>query len=155
MRAILFDLPHVIPLARARLADSPVAGRVDFVAGDFDTDPLPRGADLVWLSAIIHQNSPAKNRELYARVARSIEPGGWLYIRDIVLDASRTRPVAGAMFAVNMLAGTAGGNSYSFEEIEHDLRNTGFVDIELMRRDEGMHSIVRTRKGRRSWAVRQ
>jgi hypothetical protein len=142
-RAIIFDLPHVIPLARARLAASPVADRVDFVAGDFYSDPLPRGADLVWLSAIIHQNSPAQNRELYARIARSIEPGGWLYIRDIVLDASRTRPVAGALFAVNMLAGTAGGNSYSFEEIERDLLDTGFVYVELIRRDEGMHSIVR------------
>lgn len=146
-RATIFDLPHVIPLARARLSESQVADRVDFVAGDFYTDPLPAGADLVWVSAIIHQNSRDQNRDLFQRIADAIEPGGWIYIRDIVLDESRTRPVAGALFAVNMLTATPGGNSYTFDEMRSDLTATGFADVELVRQDEGMHSVVRARCG--------
>ncbi len=142
-RAMIFDLPHVIPLARQRLAGTPIGARVELVPGDFYSDPLPKGADLVWVSAIIHQNSPEQNRTLYGRIAAAIQPGGWIYIRDIVLDASRTAPVAGALFAVNMLAATPGGNSYSFGEIAADLHSAGFVNVELVRRDEGMHSIVR------------
>jgi hypothetical protein len=145
-RATIFDLPHVIPLARARLSATTVADRVEFVAGDFYTDPLPRGADLVWVSAIIHQNSPTQNRQLYQRIAEALEPGAWLYIRDVVLDSSRTQPVAGAMFAVNMLAATAGGNSYTLADIESDLLSAPFADVELLRRDQGMHSIVRARR---------
>lgn len=144
-RAIIFDLPHVIPMAISRLSQSPVADRVDYVAGDFYADPLPAGADLVWVSAIIHQNSRGQNRDLYARIAAALEPGGWIYIRDVVLDASRISPVAGALFAVNMLAATEGGNSYTFEEIESDLLEAGFTNVELARRDQGMHSIVRAR----------
>ena len=140
---IIFDLPHVIPMARARLSESSVADRVDFVAGDFYSDPLPTGADLVWVSAIIHQNSPAQNRQLYARIAEAIQPGGWVYIRDIVLDASRTAPVAGALFAVNMLTATESGNSYTFDEMESDLTGAGFTNVELVRQDEGMHAVVR------------
>lgn len=151
-RAVIFDLPHVIPMARQRLAALGAAQRVDFVAGDFYTDALPRGADLVWVSAIIHQNSPQENRELYRRIAEAIEPGGWIYIRDIVLDASRNRPVAGALFAVNMLAATPGGNSYTLDEIERDLLDAGFTDVEQVRRDEGMHSIVRARFGNKESA---
>ena len=113
------------------------------MAGDFYTDPLPSGADLVWVSAIIHQNSPTQNRQLYARIAQAIQPGGWVYIRDIVLDESRTAPVAGAMFAVNMLTATKSGNSYTLEEMESDLTGAGFTHVELVRRDEGMHSVVR------------
>lgn len=146
--AVIFDLPHVIPMAQTRLSESHVADRIEFVAGDYHTDPLPRGADLVWISAIIHQNSPAQNRDLFARVAEAIEPGGWVYIRDIVLEPSRTAPLAGALFAVNMLAATEGGNSYTFEEIESDLSGAGFTDVELVRRDPGMHSVVRARLGK-------
>ncbi|MHB0956755.1 MAG: methyltransferase [Pirellulaceae bacterium] len=144
-RAIIFDLPHVIPLARERFAALPIADRVDLCPGDFYTDELPRGADLAWVSAIIHQNSPEQNRALYRRIAAALEPQGWIYIRDMVMEPSRTAPVAGALFAVNMLSATEGGNSYSLAEIENDLRSAGFVDVQLVRRDAGMHSIVRGR----------
>jgi spermidine synthase len=144
-RAIIFDLPHVIPLARQRLADTPEAERIGLVGGDFYQDHLPRGADLAWVSAIIHQNSPDQNRALYRRIAAALPPSGWIYIRDMVLEPSRTRPVAGALFAINMLSATAGGNSYTLSEIRDDLQSAGFADVELVRRDEGMHSVVRAR----------
>jgi SAM-dependent methyltransferase len=144
-RAILFDLPAVIPLARERLTAGGVADRVALVAGDFDRDPLPRGADLVWLSAIIHQNSPDENRVLYRRVAEALEPGGRVLIRDIVMDESHTSPVAGALFAVNMLVATAGGGTYTLAEIREDLQDAGFEDVQLVRRDEGMHAVVSAR----------
>ena len=52
----------------------------------------------------------------------------------------------GALFAVNMLVGTQGGGTYTFEEIREDLEAAGFTDAALLRRDEGMHSIVTARK---------
>jgi precorrin-6B methylase 2 len=146
-RAIIFDLPHVIPLARARMAEAGVGSRVKFVEGDFYQDALPEGADLVWLSAIIHQNSREQNRALFARAHDALPPGKWIYIRDVVLDGSRTSPIAGALFAVNMLAATEGGNCYAFDEIAADLQQAGFRDVELVRPDEAMHSVVRARAG--------
>ena len=116
---------------------------MELCAGDFYSDDLPRGADLAWVSAIIHQNSPEQNRALYGRIAAALDPQGWIYIRDIVMEPSRTAPVAGALFAVNMLSATEGGNSYSLAEIQDDLQSAGFTDVQLVRRDEGMHSIVR------------
>jgi hypothetical protein len=145
-RVMIFDLPQVISMARARFAASPFADRVELYAGDFFTDDLPRGADLAWVSAIIHQNSPEQNRELYRRVAAALEPQGRIFIRDIVMEPSRTAPVAGALFAVNMLSATKGGGTYRFTEIQEDLESAGFADVQLVRRDEGMHSIVRARK---------
>lgn len=144
-RAILFDLPAVIPLARERLTACGVADRVELVAGDFYRDPLPPGADLVWLSAIIHQNSPDENRALYRRVAEALEPGARVLIRDIVMDESHTSPVAGALFAVNMLVATAGGGTFTLAEIRADLQAAGFDDVQLVRRDEGMHAVVAAR----------
>ena len=144
-RAIIFDLPYVIPMARECFATSPFADRIELCAGDFYTDDLPKGADLAWVSAIIHQNSPDQNRALYRRIAAALEPQGWIYIRDIVMEPSRTAPVAGALFSVNMLSATEGGNSYCWTEIQEDLQSAGFADVQLVRRDEGMLSIVRAR----------
>jgi hypothetical protein len=145
-RAILFDLPHVIPMARKKITEAGFGERTEFVAGDFHTDRLPAGADAAWVSAIIHQNSRQQNRALYRRVAEAIVPGGWILIRDVVMDDGRTEPVAGALFAVNMLVGTEAGNSYTLTEIREDLEGSGFAEVELVRHDEGMHSVVRARR---------
>lgn len=144
--AVLFDLPEVIPLARERLAAAGLIDCVTLVAGDYNVDLLPAGADLAWLSAVAHQNSREENQSLYARIHDALAPGGTLVIRDIVMDPSRTSPPSGALFAVNMLVATEGGNSYTLDEFRDDLAGAGFVDIELIHEGEWMNSLVRARK---------
>jgi len=145
-QATLFDLPSVIPLARSRLTEAGVAHRVQFAGGDFLKDPLPMGADLAWVSAIVHQNSREQNRLLFAKVFGALRAGGRLGIRDIVMDESRTQPVAGALFAVNMLVATEGGGTFTFRELCEDLESANFTGVALARQDEGMNSVVVARK---------
>jgi hypothetical protein len=145
--AVLFDLPQVIPLARQRLARAGLADRVSLVAGNFETDELPGGADFAWLSAIAHQNSRAQNRVLYRKICLALVAGGTLAIRDTVMDASRTQPPAGALFAVNMLVGTEGGGTFTFDEFQEDLTAAGFAEVQLVHQGDAMDSLVRARKG--------
>ncbi len=140
--ATIFDLPHVIPMARDRLSRAGVLARVRLVAGDFTKDPLPAGADLVFISAIIHQQSRGENRKLYAAAAAALQSNGHILIRDIIMDNSRTQPVSGALFALNMLVGTATGGTFTLSEIREDLAAAGFTDIRQLRQDEGMHAFV-------------
>jgi SAM-dependent methyltransferase len=144
--AVLFDQPQVLPLARDRLARAGLADRVSLVAGDFDKDELPGGADFAWLSAIVHQNSRAQNRVLYRKIFSALTADGTLVIRDVVMDATKTRPVAGAVFAINMLVGTAGGGTFSFDEFQEDLTSAGFAQIELVHQGDAMDSLIRARK---------
>jgi predicted O-methyltransferase YrrM len=145
-QATLFDLPHVLPMARRRLAGAGLDQRVELVAGDFMTDALPPGADLAWVSAIVHQNSRTQNRALFAAVFRALTPGGRIAIRDILMEEDRTRPVAGALFAVNMLVATEGGGTFTFAELREDLVAAGFAEVALARQDEAMNAIVVARK---------
>lgn len=145
-KATIFDLPQVMPQAQERIDRAGMSSRVSLVAGDFYKDKLPTGADLAWVSAIVHQNSREQNRDLFAKVYEALEPGGQILIRDIVMDASRTSPVAGALFAVNMLAGTPHGGTFTLAELDQDLSAAGFTDVQLIRRDNGMHSIVSAQK---------
>ncbi|MGD2109110.1 MAG: methyltransferase [Phycisphaerae bacterium] len=140
--ATLFDLPHVIPMAEQRLAAAGVRERVKLVAGDFTTDPLPTGADTVWVSAIVHQNSREENVHLFRSIADALPHQGCVLIRDVLMDSSRTAPVSGALFAINMLVATDGGNSYTFGELRGDLEVAGFSRVAVLRRDEGMDSVV-------------
>jgi precorrin-6B methylase 2 len=144
--AVLFDLPEVVPQARERLTRSGLADRVTLVAGDYNVDPMPGGADLAWLSAITHQNSREQNRALYAKIHAALTPGGALVIRDIVMDDSRTRPPMGALFAVSMLVATEGGGTFTLDEYRHDLESAGFAETDLLHRDEGMNSLLRATK---------
>ncbi len=142
LRATLFDQPPVVEMARERLTSEGLLERAELVAGDFYTDPLPGGHDLALLSAIIHQNSLEENLALYRKVHDALVPGGRIVIRDHVMSEDRLTPVAGALFAVNMLAGTAGGGTYTFAEIEDGLEEAGFVDVRLLQPDQAMDGFV-------------
>jgi len=145
-QATLFDLPQVIPMARRRLVAAGLDQRVKLVAGDFATDALPPGADLAWVSAIMHQNSRIQNRTLFTAIFAALAPDGRIAIRDILMEEDRTRPVAGALFAVNMLVATEGGGTFTFVELHEDLVAAGFAEVALARGDEAMNAIVVARK---------
>jgi predicted O-methyltransferase YrrM len=142
MRGTIFDLPLVIDLARERLSEEGFRDRVDLVPGNFYEDPLPGGYDLVLISAIIHQNSREQNRDLYRKAYEALEPGGKIVVRDHVMDESRTTPVGGALFAINMLVATPGGGTYTFDEIREDLESAGFGNVRQLEEDERMNGLV-------------
>ena len=144
-RATLFDLPPVIPMAKRRITEAGLARRTSFVEGDYHTDDLPAGADLVWLGAICHQNSREQNRALFARVHQALDGDGTVIIRDIVMEPSRTRPRTGAFFAVNMLVGTDAGGTYTFDEYREDLCQTGFEKVVLVHQGESMNCLIRAK----------
>ena len=143
MQATIFDLEPVLEMARRRLRDTGLLARVTLAAGDFYRDELPHDHDLVLLSAIIHQNSPEQNLALYRKIGRALKPGGRLVVRDHVMSPDRTRPPRGALFAVNMLVGTPGGRTYTFEEIRDELTTAGFLSVRLIQEDDGrMNGLV-------------
>jgi len=147
-RATLYDLPDVIPIARGHLAAAGLEERVRLVGGDFmRDDALPTGADLAWVSAIVHQNSRAENRALFGKIHRALAPGGHVLVRDYVMDAARTAPASGALFAVNMLVRTSGGGTYSLDELGEDLQAVGFRDVRQVRVGRSMDSVVQAVRG--------
>lgn len=141
-RATIFDLPAVIPMARRKMAKTGFADRINFAGGSYLKGDMPKGADLAWVSAIVHQNSREQNRAMFEKVFKALEPGGRILIRDIIVDSTRTRPVGGALFAVNMLVGTEGGDTFTFDELREDLVHAGFGKVKYLRRGQMMDSVL-------------
>ncbi|MGM0424168.1 MAG: methyltransferase [Thermodesulfobacteriota bacterium] len=146
LEAALFDLPRVLPLAEEKLRSEGFRHRVQLVAGDFYQDPLPQGCDLALLSAIIHQNSPQENLELYSKIYQALEPGGAILIRDHIMSEDRLQPPAGTLFALNMLVNTRGGDTYTFSEVQQGLEQAGFKQVKLLRSGESMDCLVQAHK---------
>lgn len=146
MKAVLFDFPSVIPYAQHRISEEGLSDRVSYVSGDFYTDELPKGCDFALLSAIVHQNSPEENIELFKKIHRALEPGGRLLIRDHVMSEDRTWPPGGTVFALNMLVMTPAGDTYTFSELHQFLTEAGFENIRLVRSGPKMDCLVEAKK---------
>jgi hypothetical protein len=54
-------------------------------------------------------------------------------ISDFVLEADKTAPRFGALFALNMLVNTRGGSSYSEPEYDAWLKQAGFAETRRVR----------------------
>ena len=62
------------------------------------------------------------------------------------MDESRTQPPAGAMFALNMLVNTSGGDTFTFGEVKETLEAAGFGEVKQVRAGERMDGLVEGKK---------
>lgn len=81
LQLMLFDLPAVIELARNRL-DGAGVSRTQVFAGDFVSDALPAGADLVTLVRVLHDHGDDKVGAVLRSVYRALPTGGVLLIAE-------------------------------------------------------------------------
>ena len=129
LRATVFDKPTTRPYAEAIIRRFGLEDRIDFVGGDFFGDPLPQDYDAVWLSQILHGTAPDGAREVVARAARVVVPGGLIAVQEFMLDDTLDGPLFSAQFSLNMLLGTDGGQAFTRSEIAAMLRSAGAVDL--------------------------
>jgi SAM-dependent methyltransferase len=124
----LFDLPDAIKVAR-RLGPQPKKGSLRFLGGDFHSDDIGNGYDLVLVSQILHSLSPAESVTLLKKAGKALNRNGRVAIHEFLLEKDRARPVPGALFSVNMLVNTPSGRSYTPQEMKSWLIKAGFNNI--------------------------
>lgn len=140
--ATVVDLPPVTPLTRRYVEAGGLSGEIDVVEGDANEDELPRGYDLVFMSQLLHSNSPAENDALIANGAASLNAGGRLVVQDFVVDEGRTGPPQAVIFALNMLVNTEAGDTYAEAEIRGWMEAASLADVE--RRDTDFETTLMT-----------
>jgi acetylserotonin N-methyltransferase len=127
MRAAVFDLPDALPLAHEIVRESDVAGRIELVAGDFFSDPLPPG-DLYALGRILHDWTEEKILKLLARIYESLPGNGAVLIAEKLLLDDKSGPRWAQMQNLNMLTCTE-GKERTLGEYEALLRRVGFREV--------------------------
>lgn len=142
LKVTLFDLPQVLPISQGFIKKENLQNSIKTKAGNYLTDDLGQGFDMVFLSAIIHSNSYRENLKLVKKCAKSLNPGGQLVVSDFIMDPTRTKPAFGAIFSLNMLVNTQNGDTYTKSEILTWMKNAGLTDIKKKQIDQNVSLMI-------------
>ena len=142
----IFDLPGAIDVGQKNLADCARPASLRWIKGDFNRDPLGEGADVVWMSQVLHSLDPSGCRMLIGKAHEALNAGGELIVHEFMVQEDRTGPLQATLFAVHMLVMTGVGRTYSAEEIVSWLTDAGFLDVRVQKISDDT-SVVRGRKG--------
>jgi cyclopropane fatty-acyl-phospholipid synthase-like methyltransferase len=132
LHAVVFDLPGTRRFAEQTIRRFGLADRVEFAAGDYHKDPLPGRFDTVWLSHILHAENPEACQRLIHKAVQALDRGGVLIVHDFILNDTMDGPLFPALFALNMLLGTDGGQAYAQGQVEIMLKEAGLKNIERL-----------------------
>jgi predicted O-methyltransferase YrrM len=130
IQCTVLDLPPVAAIARELVEGQGMADRVSVTGGDYHTAAFPPGNDAVMFFGMLHQESPDSIRDLLRRAHASLNPGGMVFVLDMMTDASHTQPAFSALFAVNMALTTPNGWVFSDAELKTWMSEAGFVEFE-------------------------
>jgi SAM-dependent methyltransferase len=125
LRATIYDLPTTQPFAEQTAAQFGMQDRIAFEAGDVVQDPIAGSFDAIWISHLLHGQGPDACQTTLNKAAAALEPGGLVLIHEFILDDNLAGPLFPALFSLNMLLGTDGGQAYSETRIAEMLKDAG------------------------------
>jgi 2-polyprenyl-3-methyl-5-hydroxy-6-metoxy-1,4-benzoquinol methylase len=132
VRVTAVDWPGVLKVTRRVAERHGVADRFTFAPGDFSTADFGSNHHYATIGHILHSEGPARSKQLLKKVFAALAPGGTVVVSEWLVNESRTGPLPGLIFAVNMLVNTEDGDTFSFTEIAKWLREAGFADPKLL-----------------------
>ena len=132
LKGVLFDLPPVVPVARARFASRGLSERVSIAPGSFRDAPLPAVADTISLVRVLYDHADTTVAMLLERVRRALPPGGRLVISEPMSGGDRPTRSGDVYFAFYCMAMRT-GRVRSAAEIAAACRTAGFVKVSTPR----------------------
>jgi hypothetical protein len=130
LQATLFELPGACAVARQRLAGEPEGARVAVVEGDFFTNPLPGGHDVLIVASTVHVLSVAHNLELLKAMRAGVEADARLLLVDQWMDPTHTQPPTAPLMSGEFLVMSGEGQAYGEDEADGWLGQTGWRKLE-------------------------
>jgi len=129
LTAVVYDLPTTRPFAEQTIERFGLSSRISFQGGDFDSDDIRGRFDVVWFSQVLHSSGPDGCAALLKKAVAALEPGGMILVQEFILDDTLDSPPFPALFSLNMLIGTPGGQAYSQGQLFEMLSAAGAVNL--------------------------
>ncbi|MEP1123300.1 MAG: class I SAM-dependent methyltransferase [Ilumatobacter sp.] len=128
--AVVNDLDGVIDVARRKVAERELTGRVEFRPGSFhDIDIEPDTYDLVVLGHVCRTEGVERTVSLMRRAYTALRPGGRLLVGDYFCDEQRSQAAHALMMGVTMMASTRRGATFTHGQVGRWLTDTGFEAV--------------------------
>jgi demethylspheroidene O-methyltransferase len=132
LQLVLFDLPSVAARAQARFDERGLGGRARARGGNFKTDPLPEGADVVSLVRVAFDHADDTVLEILRAVRRAVAPGTTLLLAEPMAGTRGAEPVGAAYFGWYLWA-MGPGRPRTPAQLSSLLGAAGFADIRTRR----------------------
>jgi SAM-dependent methyltransferase len=120
------DWANVLEVAKENAEKFGVADRHHTIAGSaFDVE-YGDGYDVILLTNFLHHFDKQTCEDLLRKLRPALAEEGKVLTLEFVPNDDRVSPPAEAMFSLVMLAGTPGGDAYTFAELKEMFENAGF-----------------------------
>ncbi len=128
LRATVFEKPPVDAVARRAIEKRGFTDLVSVVAGDIFATELPGGFDLHLISNVLHDWDEPVAKQILAKSARALKPGGLLVLHDAHINETKTGPLPVAKYSALLMHSTE-GKCYSLAEMRGYLDELGLTDF--------------------------
>ena len=145
-QATLLDRSSALKVAQDLHGKSSVWSRMELRPGDLFSTPFGDDFDTIFYSNILHIYSPQENKQLLLKMKNALVKGGRLVLVDYFHTRDATQPYEAALFGVTMLMFTATGKTYSYDETEKLLSQTGFHKFRRIPLGDGNGMLVAFKK---------
>lgn len=125
--ATVFDTAAVADIAEENIAAAGLDNRVQFEAGDYESDSFDGNYDLVLVFNVVHGNDRETNKSLLQNIGDVVAPGGKIAILDQFGDESRAAIAnTGTRFLDLTYLVSLGGRTYHSDTVWSWLAKAGF-----------------------------
>ena len=129
LEATVFDFEPVCQVAAEFIAQWGLSERITTHPGNFITDPLPAGADVMIMASNLPQYSEEKIEMVLKKGFLALAPGGEYHVVGETLRDSKDGPVGPALWGLHEVVFGSEGRAHSEEEVKMYLEKAGFVDV--------------------------
>jgi SAM-dependent methyltransferase len=133
LKAIVLDFPPVCNVAREFIAQRGMQDRISTHPGDFTTDELPSGADLMIMASNLPQYNERVLAKVLKRAYKALRPGGEFHLVGETLDEEKRGPLGPALWGIHEALFESEGRAHSETEVSGYLERAGFVEVEVHR----------------------
>ena len=130
-KVVALDWPTVLAVAQENARRAGIADRYILLPGDALEIGFGSGFDAVLVPNLLHHWDRPTNERFLQKVYNALGAGGRVVIVEFTPNEDHVSPTIPALFALNMLALTAGGDAYSVKEHLTMLSAAGFSHCEI------------------------
>jgi demethylspheroidene O-methyltransferase len=141
IKLMLFDLPAVAQRAALRFERLGLSGRAQAIGGNFLSDNLPVGADVVSLVRVIHDHDDGPAAAILRAVYRALPDKGVLLLAEPMMGTPGAETVGDAYFGFYLLA-MGRGKPRTPQGLRNLLRTAGFSSTQLLHTHQPLQSRV-------------
>jgi SAM-dependent methyltransferase len=133
------DLPVVQPIFEAYARARRVEKRLQFHAGDFFKEPLPK-SDVLIMGHILHDWNLDEKMMLLRKAYEALPHNGALIVHEALIDDDRKQNALGLLMSLNMLIETHGGFDFTGADCCTWMKEVGFkrTRVERLAGPDGM-----------------